>query len=62
MAGGNPNLVQCYTADIMGDAAVRVLTKDARTFTGNFLEDEVFLQQQGVTNFDQYTVTDSSKL
>jgi citronellol/citronellal dehydrogenase len=53
----------CRNVDIIADAALGVLTRDARSFTGNFLEDEDFLRDQmGVTSFDQYVVTDASKL
>lgn len=40
----------------MADAAYAILTQDSRACTGNFFIDEVFLRQQGVTNFDQYAV------
>lgn len=48
--------------DIMADAAYAIITKDSRKFTGNFLIDEVFLREQGVTDFDHYAMVPGSPL
>jgi len=41
---------------IMADAAHAILTRDARTTTGNFFLDDEVLTQAGVTEFDGYAV------
>ncbi len=40
----------------MADAAHAILTRDARTTTGNFFLDDEVLREQGVTDFDVYAV------
>jgi len=40
----------------MADAVYAILTQDSRACTGNFFIDEHLLRQQGVTDFDQYSV------
>ncbi|CAF4396349.1 unnamed protein product [Rotaria socialis] len=47
---------KCRTPQIMADAAYAILTQDSRSCTGNFFVDEALLRQQGVTDFDQYSV------
>jgi citronellol/citronellal dehydrogenase len=47
--------------DIMADAAHAILTRDARTCSGNFFIDDEVLRQAGVTDFDQYLVTPGNK-
>lgn len=48
---------QSRTVDIMADAAYLILTKNSRTFTGNFVVDETLLRNElKVTNFDKYAV------
>lgn len=52
----------CRNADIVADAAVAILSRDARNFTGNFLEDETFLREElGITDFSKYQVTDPNR-
>jgi citronellol/citronellal dehydrogenase len=41
---------------IVADAAYEVLTTESRSLTGQFLIDEQFLRQRGVTNFKQYAM------
>jgi citronellol/citronellal dehydrogenase len=41
---------------IMADAAHAILTRDARTTTGNFFLDDDVLREAGVTDFDRYAV------
>jgi citronellol/citronellal dehydrogenase len=45
---------RCRTPEIMADAAHIVLTRNARTFTGNFLTDEDVLSSEGVVDFSKY--------
>ena len=48
--------------EIMADAAHAVLTRDAKTCTGNFFIDEEVLAEEGVTDLDQYAVDPSKTL
>ncbi len=45
---------QCRTTEIMADAAHEVLTRDAKTCTGNFFIDDDVLAETGVTDFGKY--------
>jgi citronellol/citronellal dehydrogenase len=47
--------------EIMADAAHAILSRDARTCTGNFFIDDEVLREAGVTDFDQYAVTPGNK-
>jgi citronellol/citronellal dehydrogenase len=47
--------------EIMADAAYVVLTRDARSCTGNFFIDDEVLKSAGVTDLDQYAVTPGNK-
>ena len=46
----------------MADAAHAVLTRDAKTCTGNFFIDEDVLREEGVSDFDKYAVTPGAEL
>lgn len=59
---GEALMKRSRTPDIIADAAHLVFTKDAREFTGNFLIDDSFLADHGVTDFDRYRVDPSSGL
>ncbi|MBP9722577.1 MAG: NAD(P)-dependent oxidoreductase [Gammaproteobacteria bacterium] len=50
------------TTDIMADAALVILSKNSREFTGNFCIDEKVLRETGVTDFDKYAVKPGKKL
>ena len=52
----------CRTPDIMADAAHAVLTRDAKTCTGNFFIDEDVLREEGVSDFEKYSVTPGAEL
>lgn len=57
LIGGADMRNQSRTVDIMSDVAHLILTKDSRTFTGNFVIDEDFLRTECVvTDFDKYSV------
>lgn len=58
---GDKLMEMSRTPEIMADAAHRIFTKDARSFTGNFLVDDSFLASEGVTDFTPYRV-DPTKL
>jgi citronellol/citronellal dehydrogenase len=47
--------------EIVADAAHVILTRDARTCTGNFFIDDEVLTSAGVTDLDQYAVTPGNK-
>jgi citronellol/citronellal dehydrogenase len=59
---GEEGLRHCRTADILSDAAYMIFHKPARQFTGNFLIDDTFLAENGVTDFDKYRVDPSKTL
>ncbi|NXD30398.1 HSDL2 protein, partial [Spelaeornis formosus] len=55
MLGGPGIEKQCRKTDILADAAYCILTKP-KTFTGNFIIDEVLLREEGVKDFDVYAI------
>ena len=59
---GDEGLRHCRTVDIMADAAHVILTRDAKSCTGNFFIDDVVLSEAGVTAFDHYRVDPSKDL
>ncbi|MBS0275608.1 MAG: NAD(P)-dependent oxidoreductase [Proteobacteria bacterium] len=59
---GDEGMKHCRTADILADAAHIVFEKKARDFTGNFLIDDTFLAENGVTDFDKYRVDPTKDL
>ncbi|HLW91439.1 MAG TPA: NAD(P)-dependent oxidoreductase [Roseiarcus sp.] len=62
LLGGDALMRASRKADILADAAHLIFSKDAKTFTGNFLIDDTFLAENGVTEFDHYRVDPSQKL
>ncbi|MCU0813905.1 MAG: NAD(P)-dependent oxidoreductase [Burkholderiaceae bacterium] len=50
------DLDKCRKPEILADAAYLVLTRDAKTTTGNFFIDDTLLAQHGVTDLDRYSV------
>lgn len=59
---GEEGLRHCRTVEIMADAAHAILTRDARTCTGNFFIDDLVLAEEGVTDFDHYRVDPTKPL
>ena len=55
------DLAKCRTPEILADAAYLILTRDAKTTTGNFFIDDALLAQHGVTDFDRYSVTPGNR-
>ena len=47
---------------IYADAAYAVLKKDSSSCTGNFFLDQDVLEEEGVTDFDQYAIDPEAKL
>jgi len=62
MLGGEEAAKGCRTTDIMSDAAYLILTSPSRKLTGQFLVDEYFLRQHGVTNFEKYACVPGAPL
>jgi citronellol/citronellal dehydrogenase len=61
LLGGDALMNMSRTPAILADAAYRIFQKPM-TFTGNFIIDDTFLAQEGVTDFDQYRVNPSQPL
>jgi citronellol/citronellal dehydrogenase len=59
---GEEGMKHCRTVDILSDAAHMIFEKPAREFSGNFLIDDTFLAQNGVTDFDKYRVDPTKDL
>lgn len=62
LLGGDAMMQASRRPEILADAAHMVLTKDAKTFTGNFLIDDTFMASEGVSDFDPYRVDGSVAL
>lgn len=60
--GGDALMRSSRSPDILADAAHAILTKDASSFTGNFIIDDTFLAGEGVTDFDCYRVDPTQPL
>jgi len=58
---GSEGMAMCRKPEILADAAYAVLTKPV-SFSGNFLIDDTFLHEEGVTDFDVYRVDHSKEL
>jgi citronellol/citronellal dehydrogenase len=61
VVSGEEGLAHCRTPDIVADAAWHVFSKP-KSFTGNFLIDDTFLAENGVTDFDRYRVDPTKNL
>ena len=53
---------RCRTPEIVADAAHLILTREARSFTGQFCIDEDVLREAGVTDFSGYAVDPKQEL
>jgi citronellol/citronellal dehydrogenase len=62
LLGGEALMRASRKPEILADAAHLVFCKDARSFSGNFLIDDTFLAENGVTDFDPYRVDPSQPL
>ena len=54
MLGGGDVASQCRKPEIMADAAYVMLTKDSKSYTGNFAIDDEVLRANGITDMNQY--------
>jgi citronellol/citronellal dehydrogenase len=59
---GDEGMKHCRTPDILADAAHMIFEKPSRDFTGNFLIDDSFLAENGVTDFDRYRIDPTKTL
>jgi len=62
LLGGEAVMRASRTPDILADAAHMIFLKDSKTFTGNFLIDDTFLHENGVSDFDRYRVDPTADL
>ena len=56
ISGAREQIDRTRQPAIMADAAHAILTRDARTTTGNFFLDDEVLTDAGVADFDRYAV------
>lgn len=54
MLGGEDMMNSSRKPDIMADAAYVILTKNSRSYTGNFTIDEDVLREVGINDFEEY--------
>ncbi len=62
LLGGAEMMQRGRKPDIVADAAYAVFAKPSREFTGNFLIDDNFLAENGVTDFGRYRVDPAQPL
>jgi citronellol/citronellal dehydrogenase len=58
---GEEGIAHCRKPEIVADAARHVFNRP-KSFSGNFLIDDTFLAENGVTDFDPYRVDPSKDL
>jgi citronellol/citronellal dehydrogenase len=62
LLGGDALMRASRTPEILADAAYAIFSKSAKAFTGNFLIDDTFLAEEGVTDFEKYRIDPSVPL
>jgi citronellol/citronellal dehydrogenase len=62
LLGGGEIARASRTPEIVADAAYAIFGKSSKVFTGNFLIDDSFLSDEGVTNFEKYRIDPSVPL
>lgn len=62
LLGGEALMRMSRKPEIVADAAAIVLSKDAKTYSGQTLIDEDVLRQEGIVNFDAYAVEPGGQL
>ena len=60
--GGDALMAHSRKPEILADAAYAIFHKPAKSFSGHFLIDDVFLTGEGVKDFDTYRVDPSQSL
>ena len=62
IGGGKEIAKHCRQPEIMADAAYVILTRDSKSYTGNFVTDEAVLKEEGVKDFDHYSCFPNSEI
>jgi NAD(P)-dependent dehydrogenase (short-subunit alcohol dehydrogenase family)/putative sterol carrier protein len=62
LAGGDDVKARCRSVDIMADAAYVILTKDSKSFNGNFCVDDEVLAGVGITDLERYSFVPGANL
>ncbi len=62
LLGGAAMAARGRKPDIVADAAYAIFAKPSRQFTGQFVIDDTFLAENGVTDFDRYRVDPTQTL
>uniref|UniRef100_A0A183CW08 Hydroxysteroid dehydrogenase-like protein 2 n=1 Tax=Gongylonema pulchrum TaxID=637853 RepID=A0A183CW08_9BILA len=62
MISGGTAQNECRKPEIMADAAYALLSRDSGTYSGNFAIDDDILREEGIQDFEQYTVKPGEKL
>ncbi len=62
LLGGDETARHGRKAEVVADAAVAILRREARSCTGNFFIDEDVLRQEGVTELEKYAVAPGEEL
>jgi citronellol/citronellal dehydrogenase len=62
LLGGDETARRGRKPEIVADAALAILRRDARGCTGNFFIDEEVLRAEGVTDFERYAVAPGTAL
>ena len=62
LLGGEEMIRRSRTPAIMADAAHAILTRDSRSYSGNFAIDDDVLRETGVDDFDAYAVEPGQEL
>ena len=55
LGGGDSVKPRCRSPDIMSDAAYIMLTKDSKSYTGNFCIDDEVLSAEGIKDLEKYS-------
>ncbi|MEO8002097.1 MAG: NAD(P)-dependent oxidoreductase [Arenimonas sp.] len=55
-------LSKCRTTEILSDTAHAILTTPHKQLSGQFIVDEDFLRERGVTDFDRYAIDPTQEL
>jgi citronellol/citronellal dehydrogenase len=55
------DVTKCRKPEILADAAALILTRDAKSTSGNFFIDDTLLAEHGVTDLDRYSVTPGTR-
>jgi citronellol/citronellal dehydrogenase len=62
LLGGDEIVQASRTPEILADAAHAIFRKPSKSFSGHFLIDDVFLSEEGVTDFERYRVDPTKPL